>query len=51
MRPAAEILEELEAAFAEAKPVPLTDQVRVDRDRINELLVELRESLDAGRIA
>ena len=51
MRPASEILEELEAVLSDAKPVPLTDQVRVERDRVNELLAELRESLDAGRIA
>ena len=51
MRTASEILEELERVMATARPVPLTDQVRVDRDRVTSLLTELRQSLDAGRIA
>ena len=51
MRTAAEILEELESVMVNAKPVPLTDQVRVERDRVDALLAELRQSLDAGRIA
>jgi hypothetical protein len=51
VRTALEILEELEKVMAKARPVPLTDQVRVERDRVTELLTELRQSLDAGRIA
>jgi hypothetical protein len=51
MRPASEILKELESVMAKARPVPLTDQVRVESDRVNTLLSELRQSLDAGRIA
>ena len=51
MRTAFEIIMELEKVIANAKPVPLTDQVRVDRDRVQTLLTELRQSLDAGRIA
>jgi hypothetical protein len=51
VRTASEILKELESVIANARPVPLTDQVRVGRDRVNTLLTELRQSLDAGRIA
>jgi hypothetical protein len=51
VRTADEILAELEKFIAGAKPVPLTDQVRVEKDRVDALLAELRQSLDAGRIA
>ena len=38
-----EVLERLEALFANARPVPLTDQVRVDLREVQMLLQELRE--------
>jgi hypothetical protein len=46
-----EIVEELDRVIAKARPVPLTDQVRVERERVTALLSELRQSLDAGRIS
>jgi len=39
---AAGLVEELEALVQTAKPVPLTGQVRVDKDRMYELLDRLR---------
>ena len=39
------VLERLEALFANARPVPLTDQVRVDLREVQMLLQELRERL------
>lgn len=51
VRTATEIVDELETLMGAARPVPLTDQVRVDKDRLSALLDELRQSLDAGRIA
>ncbi len=50
MRRAEEILNEIEKELAKAKPVPLTDQVRVRSDRLRELLQELREALAIGRL-
>ena len=46
-----QLLDELEGEIAKAKPVPLTDQVRLNGDRIRELLQELRAALgvDTGR--
>ena len=44
-----EVLERLEALFANAKPVPLTDQVRVDLRKVQLLLHELREQIAAER--
>lgn len=44
-----EVLERLEALFANAKPVPLTDQVRVDLREVQMLLQELREQVAAER--
>ena len=43
------VLERLEALFANAKPVPLTDQVRVDLREVQMLLQELREQIAAER--
>jgi hypothetical protein len=51
MRTASEIVKELQSVIAKGRPVPLTDQVRIERDRVNALLAELQQSLDAGRIA
>ena len=50
MRRAEEIVAELEKQLDKAKPVPLTDQVRLERKRFQELLTELREALSAGRL-
>ena len=36
------VVSKLEAAVAAARPVPLTDQVRVPKPRLDELLGELR---------
>ena len=44
-----EVLERLEALFANARPVPLTGQVRVDLREVQMLLQELREQLAAER--
>ncbi len=44
-----EVLERLEALFANARPIPLTDQVRVDLREVQMLLQELREQLAAER--
>jgi hypothetical protein len=44
-----EILDELEQLLSRAKPVPLTDQVRVEGERARELLQQLREALAEGR--
>ena len=44
-----EVLERIEALFANARPVPLTDQVRVDLREVQVLLQELREQLAAER--
>jgi hypothetical protein len=40
-----EALEELEAMVASAKPVPLTDELRVNRDKLYEPLDRIRELL------
>ena len=39
---AASVVSKLEAAVAAARPVPLTDQIRVPKPRLDELLGELR---------
>ena len=44
-----EVLARLEELFADAKPVPLTDQVRVDLRKVQLLIHELREQLAAER--
>ena len=44
-----EALERLETLFANARPVPLTDQVRVDLREVRMLLQELREQIAAER--
>jgi hypothetical protein len=51
MDTAAQIVVELERLVAHAKPVPLTDQVRLDRERLQALLAELRQALESGRIS
>jgi hypothetical protein len=51
VRTAVEIAKELDGIIAKARPVPLTDQVRVEKDKVTALLSELRQSLEAGRIA
>ena len=42
-------LERLEQLLANAKPVPLTDQVRIDLRRAQLLVSELRDNLAAER--
>jgi hypothetical protein len=44
-----EALARLEALVANARPVPLTDQVRVDLREVQMLLQELREQIAAER--
>jgi hypothetical protein len=44
-----EILAELERAVENARPVPLTNQVRLDGNEVRKLLAELREALAAER--
>lgn len=44
-----DIVAELERALENALPVPLTNQVRIDRDAFQKLLEELREALAAER--
>jgi hypothetical protein len=40
-----EILDELERVIKNAKPVPLTDQVRVDARTLEKLIEQLRRTL------
>ena len=42
-------IERLEELLANAKPVPLTDQVRIDLRRAQLLVSEVRDSLSAER--
>jgi hypothetical protein len=51
METATQIVAELEQIIAKARPVPLTDQVRIDRKRVEELLRQLREALEVGRVS
>jgi hypothetical protein len=44
-----EVLDQLDRLLSEAKPVPLTDQVRVKKDEVRSLLQELREAVAAER--
>jgi len=44
-----DLLAELERSIENARPVPLTDQVRIDRKAFLELLEELRQALAAER--
>ncbi|MGI8726664.1 MAG: hypothetical protein ACR2K6_03170 [Solirubrobacterales bacterium] len=44
-----QILEELERELDNARPIPLTDQVRLDGDRLRKLLQQLREALASER--
>jgi hypothetical protein len=44
-----DLLLELDQLIANAKPIPLTDQVRVKPEQIRELLQELRDALAAER--
>jgi hypothetical protein len=43
------ILAELERALENARPIPLTAQVRIDAEVFHKLLEELREALAAER--
>ena len=42
-------IERLEELLANAKPIPLTDQVRIDLRRAQLLVSEVRDSLSAER--
>ena len=42
-------IERLEELLANAKPIPLTDQVRIDLGRAQLLVSEVRDSLSAER--
>jgi hypothetical protein len=44
-----DLLAELERALENARPIPLTDQVRIDREDFRKLLDELRQALAAER--
>ena len=44
-----ELLSELDQLILNAKPIPLTDQVRIDPDRFRALVQELRDALAAER--
>jgi hypothetical protein len=46
---AEEIVDELERAIENARPIPLTNQVRIDPDAFRQLLEELRQALADGR--
>lgn len=43
------LLDELDTLLREARPIPLTDQVRIDKRRAQLLVYELREHLAAER--
>ena len=51
METANQIVAKLEELLANARPVPLTEQVRINRKRAQTLLVKLREALESGRIS
>ncbi len=42
-------IERLEELLANARPIPLTDQVRIDPRKAQFLVSELRDNLDAER--
>ena len=44
-----DVIQEIEQVLAHARPVPLTDQIRLNPDRLRDLLAELREALAAER--
>jgi hypothetical protein len=44
-----EAIEEIERFLAHAKPVPLTDQVRLNPKKLRALVDQLREALAAER--
>jgi hypothetical protein len=44
-----DIVTELAQAVEDARPIPLTSQVRIDPDVFRKLLAELREALAAER--
>jgi hypothetical protein len=44
-------IDRLEALVRNARPVPLTDQVRLNPDEAKQLVAELREALSAERRA
>jgi hypothetical protein len=44
-----DVILELEELIRHAKPIPLTDQVRLDPDEVRQLIAELREALEAER--
>jgi hypothetical protein len=44
-----DVILELEELLRRARPVPLTDQVRLRPDQVRELLARLREALEAER--
>ncbi len=44
-----DVILKLEELLRHAKPVPLTDQVRLNPADVRELLAELREALEAER--
>jgi hypothetical protein len=43
------VIEELEKSLANARPIPLTDQVRLNLKEAQRLIAELREALAAER--
>lgn len=49
MRSSQDIVADIENLLSKARPVPLTNQVRLERDKMEKLLQELRESLAVGR--
>ena len=49
MRSSQDIVADIEKLLSKARPVPLTNQVRLERDELEKLLAELRESLAVGR--
>ena len=44
-----DVIEEIERFLEHAKPIPLTDQVRIDGDELRRLLQWLREALAEER--
>ena len=44
-----DVIERIEELLRNAKPVPLTGQVRLDPKQVRRLLAELREALGAER--
>jgi hypothetical protein len=44
------LIDELDDVIHNARPVPLTDQVRVDKDRLYDILDRIRDTVTSGAV-